>query len=103
MLEWRQLRYFVTVSGDLHFTKAADRLHVAQSGFGTQVKQLEALRAPGCWPEASGPQWLSPTPVPGCSSKRATRSSTEVQSRGGRLTTAVPGRSRAERKRPAPR
>ena len=42
MLDTRQLRYFVAVADDLHFTKAADRLHVAQSSLSTQVNQLEA-------------------------------------------------------------
>jgi len=32
----------VAVAEDLHFTKAADRLHVAHSALSTQVKQLEA-------------------------------------------------------------
>lgn len=42
MLDTRQLRYFVAIADDLHFTKAADRLHVAQSSLSTQVQQLEA-------------------------------------------------------------
>jgi DNA-binding transcriptional LysR family regulator len=41
MLETRQLRFFVAVAEDLHFTKAADRLHVAQSALSAQVQQLE--------------------------------------------------------------
>ena len=32
----------MAVAEDLHFTKAADRLHVVQSALSTQVKQLEA-------------------------------------------------------------
>ncbi|MGA4838084.1 LysR family transcriptional regulator [Streptomyces sp. G45] len=40
-MEIRQLEYFVAVVEERSFTKAAARLHVAQPGVSTQIRQLE--------------------------------------------------------------
>jgi DNA-binding transcriptional LysR family regulator len=40
-MEFRQLEYFIAVAEEANFTRAADRVHISQSGVSAQVRHLE--------------------------------------------------------------
>jgi DNA-binding transcriptional LysR family regulator len=59
-MELRQLAYFVAVAQEESFTRAAERLHVAQPGISQQVRRLEAELGEELVDRATKPVRLTP-------------------------------------------
>ena len=52
-MDLRQLEYFVAVAEEANFTRAADRVHITQSGVSAQIRQFEPPSpTAGGWPRA---------------------------------------------------
>jgi DNA-binding transcriptional LysR family regulator len=76
-VELRQLRYFVAVAEELHFGRAADRLHMSQSPLSRAIRELE--RDVGVVLFVRSTRRVELTPAGAALLERARRALTEVE------------------------
>ena len=81
-MEFRQLEYFVAVAEEANFTRAAERVHISQSGISAQIRQLEADLGAALIDRSTRTATLTPAGAAELDHARATLASRESLRRG---------------------
>ncbi|NMN04762.1 DNA-binding transcriptional LysR family regulator [Novosphingobium sp. SG916] len=93
MINLRQLRYFVAVAEERNFTRAADRLHIAQPPLSRQIQQLEAEIGAPLFDRAARPLRLTPV------GRLVFEQATQLLGRMGEMRDMVARAVKAEQRR----